>query len=49
MSGYTDAGPTRDELRSGNTRYFQKPFSTEGLRRAVEEILTNVPARSSHG
>jgi PAS domain S-box-containing protein len=49
MSGYTDVGPTKEELRSGATIYFQKPFSTDGLRKAVEEILTGLPARSSHG
>jgi PAS domain S-box-containing protein len=49
MSGYTDVGPTKEELRSGATMYFQKPFSTDGLRKAVEEILSGVPARSSHG
>ncbi len=49
MSGYTDAGPTRDELRAGDTRYFQKPFVTARLRETLEEMLAGIPKRSSHG
>ena len=49
MSGYSDVGPTKEELASSNTRFFQKPFSTDGMRKAVETMLAGVPVRSSHG
>jgi CheY-like chemotaxis protein len=49
MSGYSDVGPTKEELASSNTRFFQKPFSTDGMRKAVEVMLAGLPVRSSHG
>lgn len=50
MSGYTEVGPTHDELRTGDTLYFQKPFITDRLRTAVEEMLVGIPeeGHSSH-
>jgi PAS domain S-box-containing protein len=47
MSGYADAAPTREELRSGSTLFFQKPFSPDGLRKAVDDILAGTRAFSA--
>ena len=47
MSGYSDAGPTDDELRGSETRYLQKPFSPSALLVAVKEMLTNLRLTNS--
>ncbi len=48
MSGYSDAGPTDEELRGIETRFLQKPFSPPALLANVKDMLTTLRLHSSH-
>jgi PAS domain S-box-containing protein len=42
ISGYSDVGPTDEELQGSETRFLQKPFSPQMLLTAVKEMLARL-------